>query len=103
MGMLNTLINRWANRQKNVLILQSIASDNGGLMSNISKTFRMLVQSLILGLGAYLAINHEINAGLVIAGSVLLGRAFAPLDLIIASWKGFISARSQYEIGRALD
>lgn len=96
MGMLNTLINRWANRQKNVLILQSIASDNGGLMSNISKTFRMLVQSLILGLGAYLAINHEINAGLVIAGSVLLGRALAPLDLIIGSWKGFISARSQY-------
>jgi ATP-binding cassette subfamily C protein EexD len=96
MGMLNTLIDRWAHRQKKVLTLQSIASDKGGLMSNISKTFRMLVQSLILGLGAYLAVNHEINAGLVIAGSVLLGRALAPLDLIIGSWKGFISARSQY-------
>lgn len=96
MGMLNTLIDRWAQRQKKVLTLQSIASDNGGLMSNISKTFRMLVQSLILGLGAYLAVNHEINGGLVIAGSVLLGRALAPLDLIIGSWKGFISARSQY-------
>jgi len=96
MGMLNTLINRWAFRQRNVLTLQSIASDKGGLMTNISKTFRMLVQSLILGLGAYLAINHEIAAGLVIAGSVLLGRALAPLDLIIGSWKGFISARAQY-------
>ncbi|VVO30964.1 type I secretion system permease/ATPase [Pseudomonas fluorescens] len=96
MGMLNTLIDRWAHRQKKVLTLQSIASDKGGLMTNISKTFRMLVQSLILGLGAYLAINHEISAGLVIAGSVLLGRALAPLDLIIGSWKGFISARSQY-------
>lgn len=96
MGMLNTLIDRWAQRQKKVLTLQSIASDKGGLMSNISKTFRMLVQSLILGLGAYLAVNHEISAGLVIAGSVLLGRALAPLDLIIGSWKGFISARSQY-------
>ena len=96
MGMLNTLIDRWAQRQKKVLTLQSIASDKGGLMSNISKTFRMLVQSLILGLGAYLAVNHEINGGLVIAGSVLLGRALAPLDLIIGSWKGFISARSQY-------
>ena len=96
MGMLNTLIDRWAHRQKKVLTLQSIASDKGGLMANISKTFRMLVQSLILGLGAYLAINHEISAGLVIAGSVLLGRALAPLDLIIGSWKGFISARSQY-------
>jgi ATP-binding cassette subfamily C protein EexD len=96
MGMLNTLIDRWAHRQKKVLTLQSIASDKGGLMTNISKTFRMLVQSLILGLGAYLAVNHEISAGLVIAGSVLLGRALAPLDLIIGSWKGFIGARSQY-------
>ncbi|MEB0075944.1 type I secretion system permease/ATPase [Pseudomonas sp. CCI3.2] len=97
MGMLNTLIGRWAHRQKKVLVLQSIASDKGGLMTNISKTFRMLVQSLILGLGAYLAVNHEISSGLVIAGSVLLGRALAPLDLIIGSWKGFISARSQYD------
>lgn len=96
MGMLNTLIDRWAKRQKKVLSLQSDASDKGGVMANVSKTFRMLVQSLILGLGAYLAINHEISGGLVIAGSVLLGRALAPLDLIIGSWKGFISARSQY-------
>lgn len=96
MGMLNTLIHRWSGRQKNVLMLQSVASDKGGAIASISKTFRMLIQSLILGLGAYLAVNHEISAGLVIAGSVLLGRALAPIDLIIGSWKGFISARSQY-------
>lgn len=96
MGMLNTLIHRWSARQKNVLMLQSVASDKGGAIASISKTFRMLIQSLILGLGAYLAVNHEISAGLVIAGSVLLGRALAPIDLIIGSWKGFISARSQY-------
>lgn len=97
MGMLNTLMNRWGMRQKNVLILQSQASDKGGIVSAISKTFRMLIQSLILGLGAYLAVNHEISPGLVIAGSVLLGRALAPIDLIIGSWKGFIAARSQYD------
>lgn len=96
MGMLNTLIHRWSARQKKVLMLQSVASDKGGAIASISKTFRMLIQSLILGLGAYLAVNHEISAGLVIAGSVLLGRALAPIDLIIGSWKGFISARSQY-------
>ena len=83
MGMLNTLIHRWSGRQKNVLMLQSVASDKGGAIAAISKTFRMLIQSLILGLGAYLAVNHEISAGLVIAGSVLLGRALAPIDLII--------------------
>jgi len=97
MGMLNTLINRWSLRQKKVLLLQSIASDNGSVITSLSKTFRVMVQSLILGLGAYLAVNHEISPGLVIAGSVLLGRALAPIDLIIGSWKGFISARGQYD------
>jgi ATP-binding cassette subfamily C protein EexD len=97
MGMLSTLIQRWSHRQRKVLVLQSYASDKGGVISSVSKTFRMLIQSLILGLGAYLAVNHEISPGLVIAGSVLLGRALAPIDLIIGSWKGFIAARSQYE------
>lgn len=96
MGMLSTLIGRWSLRQRKVLLLQSQASDKGGVVSALSKTFRTLVQSLILGLGAYLAVNHEISAGLVIAGSILLGRALAPIDLIIGSWKGFINARSQY-------
>ena len=96
MGMLDSLMSRWSLRQKKVLLLQSRASDRSGIITSISKTFRLLVQSLILGLGAYLAVSHEISPGLVIAGSVLLGRALAPLDLIIGSWKGFIAARSQY-------
>ncbi len=97
MGMLSTLMERWGARQKKVLALQSIASDKGGMITSLSKTFRMLVQSLILGVGAYLAVKQEITPGLMIAGSILLGRALAPIDLMIGSWKGFISARSQYE------
>lgn len=96
MGMLQSLMERWALRQKKVLLLQSQASDRGGLITSISKTFRLLVQSLILGVGAYLAIRQEINPGSMIAGSLLLGRALAPIDLMIGSWKGFVSARSQY-------
>lgn len=96
MGMLNTLMERWGMRQKKVLELQSIASDKGGIISAMSKTFRLLVESLILGVGAYLAVKQEITPGLMIAGSILLGRALAPIDLMIGSWKGFISARSQY-------
>ena len=96
MGMLDSLINRWSMRQKKVLSLQSVASDNGGTITAISKTFRVMVQSLILGLGAFLAIKNEISPGLVIAGSILLGRALAPIDLMIGSWKGFIAARGQY-------
>ncbi|KHK64862.1 MULTISPECIES: type I secretion system permease/ATPase [Pseudomonas] len=96
MGMLETLIDRWGRRQRNVLMLQSLASDRGALISTLSRTFRLLVQSLVLGLGAYLAVDHQVGAGLVFAGAVLLGRALAPIDLIIGSWKGFIAARSQY-------
>jgi len=77
-------------------MLQSRASDKGAMISTLSRSFRILVQSLILGLGAYLAVDHQVGAGLVFAGSVLLGRALAPIDLIIGSWKGFIAARSQY-------
>ncbi len=96
MGMLETLMGRWGERQRQVLLLQSQASDKGGMVTSFSKTFRMLSQSLILGVGAYLAVKQEITPGLMIAGSILLGRALAPIDLMIGSWKGFISARSQY-------
>ncbi|WP_152224451.1 type I secretion system permease/ATPase [Pseudomonas sp. SCB32] len=96
MGMLETLMDRWGRRQRNVLLLQSEASDRGAIISTLSRTFRLLVQSLVLGLGAYLAVDHQVGPGMVFAGAVLLGRALAPIDLLIASWKGFISARSQY-------
>lgn len=96
MGMLEALMGRWGERQRQVLLLQSQASDKGGMVTSFSKTFRMLSQSLILGIGAYLAVKQEITPGLMIAGSILLGRALAPIDLMIGSWKGFISARSQY-------
>ncbi|MEW7854645.1 type I secretion system permease/ATPase [Pseudomonas chlororaphis] len=96
MGMLDTLMDRWGRRQRNVLLLQSLASDRGGMVTTLSRTFRLLVQSLVLGLGAYLAVDHQVGAGLVFAGAVLLGRALAPIDLMIGSWKGFIAARSQY-------
>lgn len=96
MGMLHTLRARWQQKQHNVLVFQSVASDQAGMVSSMSKTFRQLIQSLILGLGAYLAINHEISPGLMIAGSILLGRALAPIDLMIGTWKGFVAARGQY-------
>lgn len=96
MGMLETLMNRWAVRQRRILLLQSNASDKGGAVTSISKTFRMWSQSIMLALGAYLVIIHEINPGLLMAGSILLGRALAPIDQMIGSWKGFVAAKVQY-------
>ena len=96
MGMLPRMRERWQERQDLLLALQSRASRKSGLISSASKTFRMAIQSLALGLGAYLAIRKEITPGVVIAGSILLGRALAPLDLLINTWRGFLSAREAY-------
>lgn len=96
MGMLARIRDRWQERNRRVLALQGIASDRSGVITSLSKTIRLIVQSLVLGLGAYLAIKQEISPGLMIAGSILLGRALAPIDQMIGVWKQFISARSQY-------
>ena len=96
MGMLPRLRGRWQTRQTKVLSLQSRASTKAGLINALSRTYRLTIQSLVLGLGAYLAIHKEITPGLVISGSILLGRALAPLDQMIAGWRGFLGAREAY-------
>jgi ATP-binding cassette subfamily C protein EexD len=97
MGMLGKIRQRWMVGAVKVLDLQATASSRAGLLTALSKVIRMSSQSLVLGLGAYLVIEREISPGLMIAGSILMGRALAPIDLIIGSWKGFISARGQYK------
>ncbi|MDD5319902.1 MAG: type I secretion system permease/ATPase [Methylococcales bacterium] len=97
MGMLQNIRRRWVEGTRQVLVLQATASSRAGLISGLSKVIRLSSQSLILGLGAYLVIENEITPGLMIAGSILLGRALAPIDIMIGSWKGFINARTQYK------
>ncbi|KUJ75891.1 peptidase [Thiomicrospira sp. XS5] len=97
MGMESSLRERWLERHLSFLKKQSDASDRASVLTNMSKNLRLMFQSLILGLGAWLAINDEITPGMMIAGSIILGRALAPLDLLIGSWKGFGSARSAYK------
>ena len=96
MGMLDNLRARWYKRYKDLLVLQSIASDRAGVIGAFSKFFRMTQQSLILGLGAYLVIKGEMGASGMIAGSILMGRALAPVDLLLGSWKGLVSARGSF-------
>lgn len=97
MGMKGNILGIWQEKYYGFLNAQNSASDKAGVWSNISKSSRMLFQSLILGIGGYLAIKMEVSAGMMIAGSIIMGRALAPLDLIIGSWKGFSSARTSYE------
>ena len=97
MGMLDNLRERWKKRNQELLALQTIASDRAGLISAFSKFFRISQQSLILGLGAYLVIKGEMGASGMIAGSILMGRALAPVDLLIGSWKGLVGARVSFK------
>ena len=96
MGMLPNIMGRWHKQHQTFLEKQTDASDKAGVYSNLSKVLRMAFQSSILGLGAYYVVLNEMSAGMMIAGSILLGRALAPLDLLINSWAGFNNARASH-------
>jgi ATP-binding cassette, subfamily C, bacterial EexD len=96
MGMAQNLHRRWLVRHLETLRLQGLASDRAGLLTNASKSLRIMLQSLVLGVGAYLAVQHIVTPGVMIAGSILMGRALAPVDMLINTWKGFLSARAAY-------
>ncbi|NEV61104.1 type I secretion system permease/ATPase [Thiorhodococcus minor] len=97
MGMLHRVHDRWLSQMHHeVLRLQALASDRAAVLANTSKALRVMLQSMILGLGAYLVLEQQFTAGVMIAGSIILGRALAPIDLLINGWKGFLGARSSY-------
>jgi ATP-binding cassette subfamily C exporter for protease/lipase len=96
MGMLGNLISRWYERQEKFLRLQGLASERASVISSITKFARISLQSLILGSGALLAIDGTITPGTMIAASILMGRALAPVEMAIGTWKQLISARAAY-------
>jgi ATP-binding cassette subfamily C protein EexD len=96
MGMADDIRSRQEASSDQVLVLQTEASSKAAVIANVSKSFRMITQSLLLGMGALLALQGQISPGMVIAGSLLLGRALAPIDMLVGTWKGFSVARVQY-------
>ena len=96
MGMLENLKKRWLSRQLKFLSLQNEASDRAAVISAITKSVRIAVQSLILGGGALLVIEGSLTPGGMIAASILLGRSLAPVELAIGVWKQLLSARTSY-------
>jgi len=104
MGMAGRLSRRWSDANEKYLAGNQNASDVSGGLGAISKVLRMMLQSAVLGTGAYLVIHQEATAGIIIAGSILSARALAPVDLAIAHWKSFIAARqSWHRLNRLLE
>jgi ATP-binding cassette, subfamily C, bacterial exporter for protease/lipase len=96
MGMLRPLRERWLARQREQLEVQRSAARHIGLVAAASRLIRLLQQTAILGVGAYLAVKGQISPGVMIAASILMARALAPLDQGIASWRQFVAARVAY-------
>ena len=86
LGMADAAFDRWSIARGQALTQNLRATDGTGGFSVLSKTLRMFLQSLMLGLGAYLVLQGEMTAGAMIAGSILLGRALAPVDVLIGQW-----------------
>ena len=82
---------------ENTSLRQQQTSDTASGFASTSKVLRMVLQSAVLAVGAYLVINQQATAGIIIAGSILSARALAPVDLAIAHWKGFIAARQSWQ------
>src|SRR6201999_1394852 len=96
MGMSGRLTGRWSEANQNYLDGNQRASDIAGGLGAIAKVLRMILQSAVLAVGAYLVINQQATAGVIIAGSILSARALAPVDLAIAHWKSFVAARQSW-------
>ncbi len=96
MGMLPALARRWRERHEGVMARGAAAADRSGVVLSISKFVRLFLQSAVLGLGAWLAIRQEVSAGAIIAGSILMGRALAPVEMAVGQWRNLANARAAY-------
>ena len=96
MGMLPPLLKRWDTQNEQALGEQQVAADRAGALAGTTKFIRMFVQIGILGLGAYLVLQGQLTGGGMIAASILLGRALAPVEQAIGGWKSFINARQSF-------
>ena len=97
MGMADDLTQRWNGIKDTGTKSDLSASDISGGATAVSKAFRMFLQSAILGLGAALAVQQIISPGAMIAGSIILGRALAPIQMVISQWRNWIQTKGAYK------
>lgn len=97
MGMLGSMRGRWERLHQAFLDQQSLASERAARINALSKYLRIALQSLVLGLGAWLAVEGLITPGMMIAGSILMGRVLSPIDQLIAVWRQWSGARQAYQ------
>jgi ATP-binding cassette, subfamily C, bacterial exporter for protease/lipase len=97
MGMLPNLQGRWFKLHSHFLRLQAEASEKSGKVGAATKFVQLSLQSLVLGFGALLVLENKMTPGMMIAASILVGRALQPVQQVIAVWKSWANTRSAYE------
>lgn len=96
MGMLPAVIGRWREAVADSVGPQQEAADRASVLVSLTKFFRLAVQIAILGVGAYLVLGQELTSGASIAGSIIMGRALAPVEQMIGGWKALVQARQSF-------
>lgn len=97
LGMTTVMRDRWTLLQMDALEAQTNASDKGGAITATSRTLRLVFQSAILALGAYLAVRQQISPGTMIAASIIMSRALAPVEQSVTHWQAFVSFRQAWK------
>lgn len=96
LGMLRSMRERWLQQQYGYLAVLDEANDRGAKINGAVRFARTTLQSVVLGLGAYLVLQNQLTPGAMIAASILLGRMLAPVDLAIGSWRSVVAARGAF-------
>jgi len=97
LGLRGRMAERWATEGAEFLTAQQRLADVSGGFGSLSRAFRIALQSAVLALGAYLVIQQEATAGVMLAATILSVRALAPVELAITNWRGFLSARQSWQ------
>ncbi len=96
MGMMGSLLRTWQDGNASYLVAQRRSADLSGLFATLIKVFRFMLQSAVLGTGAWLAVLQEVSPGIMIAASIMTSRALAPVEQAVGQWRGFVGARQGF-------
>jgi PrtD family type I secretion system ABC transporter len=96
LGMLRPVTRRWTELNEAALFEQTQATRSGAAISGLTKFARQFIQSAMLALGAYIVLDQQVTAGVMIAATILLGRALAPVEQLVAGWRALVEARAAW-------
>lgn len=97
MGMLQNMAGHWNKINDQELMLQDKSGQKSQFLQSISRSFRLMMQVFIFGVGAYLVLLEQSNSGIIIAASIIMGRALAPVDQFLGTWKQTLEAKEAYQ------